>query len=46
MHEVGTDALHLVFTHGTLRIVHTTRWVRTLLERSGLFKLLSTGQAG
>ena len=32
--------------HGTLRIVHTTRWVRTLLERSGLFKLLSTGQAG
>jgi anti-anti-sigma factor len=28
--------------HGTLRIVHTTRRVRALLERSGLFKLLST----
>ena len=26
---------------GTLRIVHTTRWVRELLERAGLFRLLS-----
>jgi anti-anti-sigma factor len=28
-------------SHGTLRIVHATRWVRELLERAGLFSLLS-----
>ena len=28
-------------SRGTLRIVHTTRWVRELLERAGLFRLLS-----
>ena len=30
-----------VASRGTLRIVHTTRWVRELLERAGLFRLLS-----
>jgi anti-anti-sigma factor len=30
-------------SRGTLRIVHATRWVRELLERAGLFSLLSAG---
>ena len=30
-----------VASRGTLRIVHPTRWVRELLERAGLFRLLS-----
>jgi anti-anti-sigma factor len=29
----------------SLRIVHTTKWVREILERVGLFDLLSAGDA-
>lgn len=30
--------------HGTLRIVHATPWVRSILERTGVFDLLSGGE--
>jgi hypothetical protein len=35
-----------VAAHAVLRIVHSTAWVRELLQRIGLFEILSEGGAG